>query len=184
MTVLVWVVEGSWPAAVDAARALADHAGDDHDGDKGEDIVLLAVVETPEDIVRGAVGGLLGRRRDDATRAVARLAEQAADQVLQAAAARLGTPARAELRRGRTERAVVAAVQEVGADTLVLCRDGDLRRLGPASLGPHTRFVLDHAPCRVVLVWPGPAPDVSSIPAPPPHPPGHHPHPPVQHPHP
>ena len=38
-------------------------------------------------------------------------------------------------------------------DLLVLARDGDHSRLGPHSLGPAARFVVDHAPCRVLLVW-------------------------------
>jgi nucleotide-binding universal stress UspA family protein len=54
--------------------------------------------------------------------------------------------------RGRAERAVVAACAD--ADLLVLARDGDHTRLGPRSIGHATRFVLDHAPCRVLLVWP------------------------------
>jgi hypothetical protein len=44
-----------------------------------------------------------------------------------------------------------------------------------ASLGPVTRFVVDHAPCAVLLVWPDGTPAVESIPPPPPgppHPPG------------
>ena len=41
-----------------------------------------------------------------------------------------------------------------GADLLVLARDGDRSRVGPHSLGPAARFVVDHAPCRVLLVWP------------------------------
>jgi len=40
-------------------------------------------------------------------------------------------------------------------DLLVLARDGDRSRAGPASLGPGARFVVDHAPCQVLLVWPG-----------------------------
>ena len=38
---------------------------------------------------------------------------------------------------------------------------------------PDTRFVVDHAPCAVLLVWPGEAPTVDSIPPPPAHPPAH-----------
>jgi hypothetical protein len=30
---------------------------------------------------------------------------------------------------------------------LIVARDGDRSRLGPKSLGHHTRFVVDHAPC-------------------------------------
>jgi hypothetical protein len=36
----------------------------------------------------------------------------------------------------------------------VIARDGDRRHAGPHSIGKHARFVLDHAPCRVLLVWP------------------------------
>jgi nucleotide-binding universal stress UspA family protein len=50
------------------------------------------------------------------------------------------------------------------ADLLVAARDGDRSRLGPASLGPVTRFVVDHAPCPVLLVWPEPASPVGSMP--------------------
>jgi nucleotide-binding universal stress UspA family protein len=64
---------------------------------------------------------------------------------------------------------VVEAAQ--GVDLLVVARDGDRSRLGPASLGPATRFVVDHAPCPVLLVWPDRTPSVDSIPSPPPHPP-------------
>jgi hypothetical protein len=74
---------------------------------------------------------------------------------------------------------VVAAAE--GADLLVLARDGDRSRLGPRSLGPATRFVVDHSPCPVLLVWPERAPGVGTIPPPPP--PGHQPPPPPHPPH-
>jgi hypothetical protein len=69
-----------------------------------------------------------------------------------------------------------------GVDVLVVARDGDHSRLGPRSLGHETRFVVDHAPCAVLLVWPDEAPGIESIPdprhgPPPPHSP-HPPHPP------
>jgi nucleotide-binding universal stress UspA family protein len=47
----------------------------------------------------------------------------------------------------------VVALAE-GADVLVLARDGDRSHVGPHSLGPAARYVVDHAPCRVLLVWP------------------------------
>jgi hypothetical protein len=56
-------------------------------------------------------------------------------------------------------------------DLLVLARDGDHSRLGPRSLGPAARFVVDHAPCRVLLVWADAPPGVDTIPPPPAHPP-------------
>ena len=94
------------------------------------------------------------------------ISEQAAAELLAEAQTRLGRPATSDARRGRVEREVVAAA--VGMDILVLARDGDRERLGPRSLGPATRFVIDHAPCRVLLIWPDAAPELTTIPPPPP----------------
>lgn len=159
MKTLVWITEGTWPACVDAARDLAP-AGD---------FVLLHV--TGDDIAAagyGAFSGLLGRghpERDPGAR-LEHLADAAADELLATAADRLGHPATRLRRHGRAEREVVAAAAD--ATLLILARDGDRTRLGPRSLGPATRFVVDHAPCPVLLVWPETAPDVTSLPPPPP----------------
>jgi len=167
MTVVVWIVEGTWPACVDAARA---HAADQ------SDIVLVHVVdEELAAIAHGAFAGLLGRghpAQDPGSR-VEELAAESAQRLLQQAADRLGLPCTRIARSGRIEREVIATAQD--ADLLIVARDGDRSRLGPHSLGPHSRFVIDHAPCPVLLVWPESAPGLSSIPAPPPHPP-HPPH--------
>jgi hypothetical protein len=56
-----------------------------------------------------------------------------------------------------------------------VARDGDQSRLGPKSLGKEVRFVVDHAPCPVLLIWPAAAPSVASLP---PHPRPPHPGPP------
>lgn len=85
---------------------------------------------------------------------------------LDAAAGRLGRPCNRLVRSGRIEREVTAAAE--GAGLLVLARDGDRARLGPRSLGPASRFVVDHVPCPVLLVWPEPAPGIATIPPPPP----------------
>jgi nucleotide-binding universal stress UspA family protein len=160
--VLAWVVEGTWPACVDAAAAYAGAA---------DEIVLLHVA--PADVeraVHGAFAGLLGRRGADPGDEVARIAAGAEHALLTAAGERIaGRSARALARAGRVEREVVAAA--AAADLLVVARDGDDTRLGPRSLGPVTRFVVDHAPCPVLLVWPGVAPGIDTIPPHPPHPP-------------
>ncbi|MFF8959389.1 universal stress protein [Streptomyces sp. NPDC014894] len=159
MTVIAWIVEGTWAACVDAVRA---HAPRDDD-------VLLLHVTGPEaaDAARGAYAGLLGRSRPDRDPAVPleSLAASAAERLLAGAAARLDRPAILLDRTGRPEREVVSAAE--GAALLVLARDGDRTRPGPHSLGPATRFVVDHAPCPVLLVWPGPAPDPAAAPPPP-----------------
>ncbi len=58
-------------------------------------------------------------------------------------------------REGRSEREIVNCAAEWRADLLVLCprssQDRNLE-LGPKSVGHVARFVLDHAPCPVLLV--------------------------------
>jgi nucleotide-binding universal stress UspA family protein len=164
MNVLVWVVEGTWPATVDAARDLA--AAD-------ADVALLHVIDPAVAASAGeAYAGLMGRhgwpasRHPDPGAAVEAAAAAAARELLDAALERLARPARTLTRHGRLEREVVAAC--TGADLLVVARDGDLTRVGPRSLGPATRFVVDHAPCPVLLVWPE-GPTHTNLPPPPPH---------------
>ncbi|MGW7005562.1 universal stress protein [Streptomyces sp. NPDC054933] len=158
MTVIAWIVEGTWPACVDAARTHAP---------EGADIVLLHVTgpEVPG-AAHGAYAGLLGRahpERDPGTR-LEHLAAASAEQLLTAAATRLDRPCTRLERTGRVEWEVVAAAE--GADLLILARDGDRTHLGPKSLGPASRFIVDHAPCPVLLVWPEPAPSVATMPPP------------------
>jgi nucleotide-binding universal stress UspA family protein len=158
VNVLVWIAEATWPACVDVVNEFFEDA----------EVTLLAAVPGEASAqASSARTGLWGRgsARDPGVR-VAEIARDAAAAMLTDAAARLGRPARTELREGRVEREVTAAAAD--ADVLVLARDGDLSRLGPRSLDRHTRFVVDHAPCRVLLVWPGRAPGLGSIPPPPP----------------
>jgi len=69
-----------------------------------------------------------------------------------AAQAALGRQAVLDARSGRIEYEVVAAAAT--ADLIVLARDEDHPRHGPRSLGPTARYVVDHAPSAVLLVWP------------------------------
>jgi nucleotide-binding universal stress UspA family protein len=137
---VVWIVEGTWEAAVDAAPPEAS-------------VTLLHVAGEAEAFARGHRHGLLGRhppappKPDPVTVA----SEEEARELLADAAARLGRDAELVARRGRAEQEVLAALD--GADLLVLARDGDRSRPGPKSVGHATRFVLDHAPCDVLLVW-------------------------------
>ncbi|MGW4976977.1 universal stress protein [Streptomyces mirabilis] len=169
MSVIAWITEGTWPACVDAALTRTS---------PDEDIVLLYVHDdTLAETAHGAFAGLLGRghpERDPGTR-LEQLAAASARELLQAAADRLGRPCTRMERHGRVEREVVVAA--TGADLLICARDGDQSRLGPHSLGHATRFVVDHAPCPVLLIWPGEIPQTDLPPHPPPHPPapGHRP---------
>ncbi|MEV0924363.1 universal stress protein [Streptomyces spongiicola] len=165
MPVIAWIVEGTWPACVDAAR---DRTAE------GEEVMLLHVGEpVSAGVARGAFAGLLGRgrREDDPGDRVEDLGADSAARLLALAAERFGRPCTRVERSGRAEREVVAAAE--GAELLVVARDGDRAHLGPRSLGPAARFVVDHAPCPVLLVWPEPAPDLAGMPPePPPRPPG------------
>jgi nucleotide-binding universal stress UspA family protein len=156
MRIVVWVAAATWPSCVDTARLLP-----------ATEVVLLHVIGPgPGQAVAGARAGLLGRGLPADGSTAAEL-EAAGNALLDDAAARLGRDATRVTRRGRPEREVVAACAD--ADLLVLARDGDRGRLGPKSLGPHTRFVVDHAPCRVLLVWPDDPPTLATMPPPPPH---------------
>ncbi|MFD7609335.1 universal stress protein [Streptomyces sp. NPDC059828] len=162
MTIIAWIVEGTWPACVDAVRA---HAPENAD-------IALLHVSGPEvpGAAHGAYAGLLGRARPDRDpgTAMEHLAAASAEQLLAAAAERLGLPCAREERTGRAEHEVVTAAED--ADLLVLARDGDRSHLGPRSLGPVSRFIVDHAPCPVLLVWPEAAPSTATLPPPPPGP--------------
>jgi hypothetical protein len=128
--VLVWVAPVGWEACVDAAKGLPD-----------VEITLLQVAEAPP----GPPGGLLGRHRPP------RHELPAVDDLLDDAAARLGRPAERLAPAGLPEHAVVEAA--AAFDLLVLSRTNV--RVGPHSLGHAARFVVDHAPRAVLLVWPG-----------------------------
>jgi nucleotide-binding universal stress UspA family protein len=155
MTVLVWVTEEGWMACVDAALARAP----------ADDVTLLHVTDTGAvDAAQGAFTALLGRAGAGPGAQLEAMTEAAATEMLEAAAARLGRPARALRRRGRPEREVVDEAR--GADLLILARLG--AEAGPRSLGKAARFVVDHAACPVLLVWPGAAPQ-GPLPPPPPH---------------
>jgi nucleotide-binding universal stress UspA family protein len=162
MKIIVWITEGTWHASVDAARDLA--AGP---------VVLLHVIDVAAvEAFAGARAGLLGRAARAGGTAVPDALGAAQAALLAAAQARLDRPAELLGRQGRVEREVVAACADAGL--LVLARDGDHTRLGPRSLGHATRFVLDHAPCRVLLVWPDEPPDLDTLPPTPPRPGPHH----------
>ncbi len=168
MRALVWIVEDTWQATVDEAGALLP---------ADAEVTLLHVAPAEvEEVAGGALRGLLGRRPpgpapQEPLRAIS---EEAAQELLAEAGERLGRPSTTDARRGRVEREVVEAAEDM--DILVLARDGDHSRLGPRSLGPAARFVVDHAPCRILQVWPDPPPALETIPPPPP--PGEHPPPP------
>jgi nucleotide-binding universal stress UspA family protein len=144
MRVLVWIVEETWRATVAAAAAFLP---------ADADVTLLHVRESDaETVARGARYALLGRSRRPAAGSLDAISEQSARELLAEAQAVLGREAMLDARSGRIEHEVIAAAG--AADLLVLAREKDRAHRGPRSLGPAARYVVDHVPCAVLLVWP------------------------------
>ena len=157
MRALVWIVEDTWEATVDEAADLLP---------ADAEVTLLHVAGSDaEAVAGGARNGLLGRRRPDPGTRSGRSPTRP-----RRACSRTRAPASAATPRSSPRAAASSARSSPppqDADLLVLARDGDHDRLGPHSLAPPARFVVDHAPCRVLLVWPDAPPPVETLPPPP-----------------
>jgi nucleotide-binding universal stress UspA family protein len=143
MRAVIWIAEGSWERCVDRARELLP---------ADAEVTLLHVSASDvEELAAHPGPGLLGRHHHPPPGPTVRqISEAEARALLESAQRRLRRPAELVSRRGRVEREVVEACE--GSDLLVLARDGEPRR-EPKSLGPRSRFVIDHAGCAVLLVW-------------------------------
>lgn len=150
MRVLVWIAPATWPAAVEAAK-----------GRPADDELTLVAVDDHAQLPR-PVGGLLGRAAPKLDVDAQTLTADEAARLLERAAATLGRSCATKVLTGETERVVTRACDD--ADLLIIARDGDRSRLGPPSLGRAARFIIDHAPCTVELIWPENPPDLSTIP--------------------
>jgi nucleotide-binding universal stress UspA family protein len=146
-SVYIWVGAGTWRAAVDAALRVAP-------ADASFTLLHVTDDDVP-DAAHGAYRGMFGRAGHDPGARLDALATAQAADLLEAAARRLGRPCDRLSMHGNTERAVVTA--SASADLLIVARDGD-QRPGPHSLGRAGRFIVDHAICPVLVVWPGPPP--------------------------
>jgi nucleotide-binding universal stress UspA family protein len=153
MRAMVWIAENSWEGCIDCARALLP--------DNAQVTLLHVASSDVQEIAAGGGPGRLGRhRRPPPGPPVSEIAAEEAQALLGAARDRLGRPAELSARRGRVEREVLEACDDV--DLLILARDGETRP-GPKSLGPRTRFVTDHARCSVLIVWAGEAPGAETM---------------------
>ncbi|MEO7020397.1 MAG: universal stress protein [Ktedonobacteraceae bacterium] len=84
-------------------------------------------------------------------------AEQASAQDILAEGLHAFPGAETLLRQGRPEREIVNCAAEWQADVILISprtNYGGMPMLGPKSVGHVARFVLDHAPCPVLLVRP------------------------------
>ena len=118
---------------------------------------FLYVIDTrPHEEMERRTGPLLRRPRPDAPQIerMHQADEGAAQEILEEAR---GVHPNAETlyRRGQPERVIVNYAAEWNADMIVICprspqTGGPI--IGPKSLGHIARFVVDHAPCPVLLV--------------------------------
>lgn len=163
MRVAIWITEGGWEAAVDAALELP--------------AASYALLHVPDRDVAagasGAVAGLLGRRGARVVEALEDAVSSASTELLESARERLaaglgddaeGVEVTAEAQTGPPEIAVMEAAR--AADALVIARSN--RKHGPGSISRPMRYVVDHAPGRLVVAWPGGGPE-GPAPEPPPH---------------
>jgi nucleotide-binding universal stress UspA family protein len=84
-------------------------------------------------------------------------AEQASAQEIIDEGLRYLSGAETLQREGRPEREIVNTAADWGADLIIICPRAEYRgkhKIGPKSVGHVARFVLDHAPCPVLLVRP------------------------------
>jgi nucleotide-binding universal stress UspA family protein len=79
--------------------------------------------------------------------------EESLHEALDAAQA-LGLHVETRLERGEPEHVVVQIAQQLNADLIVVHAHerGGQPAQGPGSVGHSTRFILDHAPCDVLLL--------------------------------
>lgn len=93
--------------------------------------------------------------REEAVTAAEETAGQRAIAETLEAAQKIGLKASSSVKQGRPEEIIVQVAQEMNADLIgVWAREGAIGRppIGPGSIGHIARFVLDHAPCDVLLL--------------------------------
>jgi nucleotide-binding universal stress UspA family protein len=156
MVAVVWITESTWEPCVEYARSVIP---------QDAEVKLAHVAPSDvEDLVQEGAGGLLGRRpSEEPERAVRAIAAQESQALLERACTRLSRPAKLEALRGHPERELLRVCAD--ADLLLVARDRE-PRLGPKSLSHETRFIVDHCPCAVMLIWPlrPPGPETVKLP--------------------
>jgi len=118
---------------------------------------FLYVIDTrPHEEMERRTGPLLRRARPDAPR-IERMnqADEGAAQEILEEARGVHPDAETVYRRGQPERVIVNYAVEWNADLIVICPRSPQSggpTIGPKSLGHIARFVVDHAPCPVLLI--------------------------------
>ena len=161
MKFVAWLTDGTWQACVDAVAEVAP---------PDAEIVLLHVIDpSMTEGLHGAYAGLFGRggRGPDPGDAIEVATLTAEAELFAAAEARARREAPRASHRGRPEREVIAAAAD--AALLVVAKGRRPLSAGAPQPGARARFVVDHEPCRVLLIWPDEPPSSDTIPAQPEH---------------
>jgi nucleotide-binding universal stress UspA family protein len=127
------------------------------------DCLLLHVIDTgPRKDLEDYLRGPLHRRphhgkppHDAALKAAEEAGSREAIEEASAAARQVGLKAEPSVREGKPEKIIVQAAYEMQTDLIVIwAREGAAGHpsIGPASVGHTARFVVDHAPCDVLLL--------------------------------
>lgn len=145
---IIFCVDGS-ELSLDAVRKGADLL---QPGDRN---ILLTVADSPDQaLLLGASGFAGGTVTPETFHEMQDAAEQAALELLRAAAAALGAAAPANLESvaitGNAGPAICAYADEVGATTIVIGSRG-LGGLKRAVLGSVSDHVVRHSPCAVLI---------------------------------
>jgi len=123
----------------------------------GNTLSFIHVIDTrPQQEMEHRTGPLLRRPNPDAPRLerMRQAEEEAAQEILVEAHAHY-PEAETLYRTGQPERVIVNYAAEWNADLVVLCPRSPQSGgpvIGPKSVGHIARFVVDHAPCPVLLV--------------------------------
>lgn len=151
MRVLCAIGQRSGPELVVRASAIVA---------RGADWLLLHVTDIgPRAELERLAGPLRHAPPPSPTEARLDQAEEAAgkaalDEAFEAAH-QIGLKVETRAARGRPERVIVETALQVAASLIVIqAREGTVGHplIGPASVGHVARFVLDHAPCDVLLI--------------------------------
>jgi nucleotide-binding universal stress UspA family protein len=127
----------------------------------GADVTLLHVIDTVErakleDSVRPGIVRPSLRDVEDALDVDERsMLRETYDQTVAILRTQRAGEVRLSVREGRPERVIVSYLSESSAGLCVVGRRPDWKRnrdVGPRSIGKVARFVVDHAPCPVLML--------------------------------
>ena len=127
----------------------------------GEFVVMLGRNGAGKSTMLHAISGLIPKRRGSVTFEGKDLSAATPRQIVQAGIV--------QVLEGHRVFHTLSVEDNLLIGTYARAPHGDRSRLGPHSLGPASRFVVDHAPCPLLLVWPEPAPGLTTMPGAPPH---------------